>query len=645
MKKYFFFECFRLWHVPIVLIGHVLHWEVSAFDTDLKLKQKRVARFLLARGWLKRIIAHHYPFGDAHTQALAAADRIVDDMRAHPALKAIAGMYGDDEVLLVFKKTLAEKLAVLTSMQTYFRMNPMASDDSIWMFPAQYCALMPMLKKYHIDYAFPDAVRMVGHGLGNRFLSAYYEWIRLSFVFTAYILHILWQCFQSSKPAKKHFKYGISLSSPWFEKFKGGPREFTFLVDDKLIRKDESVFLVEYQNSDVFYHEYHQKGFHLFPAVGSLRVQHIFEPSILSINHEWKYSSQLFFHAWRYSFIRESVVCLLMARLTWGRVLASIQFENYVYCNKEGTNQIAANIFFRSQGITSRHYSQFIGGQYQVDNDITPYDSRNVYWSFLNSDYFMANCQSQVHSLLKQYSAIRNYKVIGNIFADMIRDMDKVATCHKLLSSHTLLEDSPMEKRVVSVFDTSYVNMNNIYSTFDEAAAFLVDFMRLAKTRPNLIFLFKPSKADSYFIDANSMWSSPIKGKRIVALRKELAELRHVVMLGDDNDPVEVIAASDVVITHCFSSPTADALSAAIPAFWYESEPLAQGYPLDEVDGLVAHGYNQLNIFLDNALGDSFLEKLYHQENFQSMVNASMHTYALDDLRKYLKDTGLRANK
>ena len=530
-------------------------------------------------------------------------------------------------------------------MQTYFRMNPMISSASIWMFPARYCALMDVLGKYHIDYAFPDTIRMIGHGLGSRFLSAFYEWIRLFFVFTTYVLHVFWQCFQSSSPVKKHFKYGISLVSPWFEKFKGGPREFTFLVDDKLIRKDESVFLVEYQNSDAFYHEYHKKGFHLFSAIGPTKIQYIFEPSVLSMSNEWKHFLQLFLCAWRRSFIRESIVCLLMARLTWGRVLASAQFDHYVYCNKEGSNQIATNIFFRSQGITSWHYSQFVGGQYQVDNNITPYDSLSVYWSFLNSDYFMANCQSQVHSLSKQYSEVCNYKVIGNIFADMIRDMDKATICHKLFSSNMLLDSRHIGKKVVSVFDTSYVDIELIYSTFDEAAAFLVDFIRLAKTRSNLIFLFKPSKADSYFIDTNSIWSSPIKGKRVVALRKEFAELHNVVVLVDDNDPVEVIAASDVVITHCFSSPTADALSAAIPAFWYESEPLAQGYPLDEVDGLVAHGYNQLNIFLDNALGDSFLEKLYHQENFQSMVNASMHTYALDDLRKYLKDTGLRANK
>jgi len=628
-----YFEKIFWWHFPVVFIARVMRWKIFVFDTDLKLKQRRVLRILLEKGWLERVVAHHYSFGTSHSQALEYADCIINSMHGHTAIKNMTRIYADDEVMLVFKKSLAEKLAVLTSMQTYFQMNCMTS--IVWFIPGHYCALMHLLRHRGIAFDFPEGVRVIGKGSGARlvsFLSGLKIWL---FIVCGYLMYFLVRLFRKPNIAKKKFKFAVSLSAPWFEKFKGGPREFTFLIDGDALHKSDVAFLVEYPNSESFYSLYRKRGYHLFPAMLMRNLRQFFEPNVLNASDELKYLPSLLLCSWRTSFIREAVVNLLITRLNWGGTLARVHFDHYVYCNKEGNNQVAANIFFRSQGVVSWSYSQFVGGPYQVVGPNTAFDDKNVYWSFLNSDYFLLNCRAMLESMQQHHQKVRHYEVVGNIFSEMIVNINKQEARKKILGDN----EAGIDTKWVAIFDTSYVDMELSYSNFYEAAAFLSDFIKLAENRTDLLFIFKPSKSDDYFIDAKTVWASLRKGADIVKLRKEIASLSNVTMLSDANDPVEVIAAADVVVTHCFSSPTADALSAGIPAFWYESASLTRGYPLDEVDGLVAHGYMELNSFLDRAFfAGKYLKSLYKQELFQKLVNVSVETTALSDLRRALSE-------
>lgn len=641
MAKKLYFEQFNWGCLPIAVVGHMLGWEMAAFDTDLKLRQKRFVGFVIERGWVQRVVAHHYAFGISHTRAIEAAELIVDRMSDHPALKTMVGLYGDDEVLLVFKKALAEELVVLTSMQAYLHRVSASSMTSVWLMPGRYCALMNLLKGYGIDDSFPSTVKVVGKGIGSRFVSLLAGLAGWVLVLGGYFVHLLAQWVRKPCVAKDHLKYGISLPSPWFEKFRGGPREFTFLIDDKILHRDDAAFLIEYPNSKSFYDTYQDQGYHLFPAIRPGKLSHLFEASMLNAGDELRYLPALLLYSWRSSFIREAVGCMLVTRLTWGRMLARVRFDHYVYCNKESKGQVAANIFFRKNKIMSWNYSQFVGGPYQVDGPNTPFDSRNVYWSFLNSDYSMLNCEAMVESMRKQHQTVRHYNIIGNIFAEMI---DRADVKH-LRSRFGLAggEGSGQQRasKVAAVFDTSYVDVESSYSCFEEAASFLDDCIKLAGERPEVTFLFKPSKDNAYFIAPDGIWSSPIKGGVVVKLRALLASLPNVVFLQDSDDPVEVIAVSDVVITNCFSSPTADAVSAGIPAFWYDAKESVRGYPLDQVQGLVAHGYHELVRQFDAALsGPGFLKQLNDQALFRNMVNDFSDYRALNRLRRVLLEQG-----
>ncbi|VUX54871.1 protein of unknown function [uncultured Woeseiaceae bacterium] len=229
--------------------------------------------------------------------------------------------------------------------------------------------------------------------------------------------------------------------------------------------------------------------------------------------------------------------------------------------------------------------------------------------------------------------------VIGNIFGEMI---SKVSTSVARKNLGVCQESSSQAfyTHVISVFDTTYVDVAEVHSTFEEAAEFLLDLIRLAQIKLNLFFIFKPSKCDEFFVGRNQIWASPLKGKKIVDLRIELSQLPNVLVLGDSSDPVEVIAAADVVITACFSSTTADALSAGKAAFWYEAGDNTRGYPADRVKGLVAHGYDELETYLEDALMPGHWERISEQRSLRKFTDPYLDGLALSRLRNSISSSG-----
>jgi len=116
------------------------------------------------------------------------------------------------------------------------------------------------------------------------------------------------------------------------------------------------------------------------------------------------------------------------------------------------------------------------------------------------------------------------------------------------------------------------------------------------------VFLFKPSKNAAFFLD--SYWSDK-KGDEVVRLRRKFEQLENTTMLLDSDDVIDVISVSDVVFTNSFSSPTADALLANIPAFWYQAKTDVSFSNYNKVPNLVVNGYSNLVTQVNKMLQDN----------------------------------------
>jgi hypothetical protein len=94
-------------------------------------------------------------------------------------------------------------------------------------------------------------------------------------------------------------------------------------------------------------------------------------------------------------------------------------------------------------------------------------------------------------SLLLHYQDTVQHRVIGNIFSEKIIEMKKDTVYIENIKKQYCIDNS---QQVIGIFDTSYVESEMLYSNYDEAQYFLKDVIRLAKSLPNCMLLFKPSK-------------------------------------------------------------------------------------------------------------------------------------------------------
>jgi len=159
----------------------------------------------------------------------------------------------------------------------------------------------------------------------------------------------------------------------------------------------------------------------------------------------------------------------------------------------------------------------------------------------------------------------------------------------------------------------------------------LEDIINLSKSNPDSLFLLKPSKPDNFFLEG--FWSGK-NGYEIVALRSKFNKLSNAFILSDSSDVVELISISDVVFTHCFSSPTADAILANIPSFWYQSRNDVSYSPYNEIPGLVIFGLDNLHSMMHDIKNKNF-NLDYSNQQLIELVGDSKKS-ALSDLRKEL---------
>lgn len=638
MIKEVYFEGLQFWYYPHVMFYRIMGWNIYVFDTDLKLKNSAFKRWLLVNKWIKRIISHHYSMGSSHSIAIELANLTVDNMNDNINIKNVCELYGDNEVLLVFKRSLAGELAILTSIHNYLNNRIMKYgniNSRFHFYPGKTYKYLLLIKNLGLNIIFLSSVKVINKARIIRFIDLIKDTVKFSLICMLYLTHLMVQLFFHKAPSlMKKYKYCISVSSAFWVKF-DGPRKFTYLVDDEKINSKDTLFLFEYAAPDSVIKKNKREGYnnYLMPPGTKNTFQNIFKRSVLKPNSETKILIKLIINPWQYTFVINGVICLLLQRLRWGVVSEKFQFNNYIYTNKENISQIANNILFRKQNTKSWQYMQFVGGQYQVDNESTPFDERNVYWSYLNSDYFLLNNQAMVSSMRKHHQQVRNYKIIGNIFSDMIALVNKKMAIDKIFQ---LSKYKSQQKIIISIFDTSYVDIDVVYSNFEEGIKFLEDMKKLANLQSKITFIFKPSKDDSYFIDGSFVWSSSVKGKKLVSLRKELCNCNNVIMLNDNYDPVEVIAISNIVITDCFSSPTADALSAGISAFWYDAMGYTYDYPLDKISGAVIHEYDDLLNKISDILFNDGITDVREQSMYSSMIDENNDRHGLNYFRALL---------
>ena len=119
MNKEVYLEELRLWYIPHILFYKIMGWDIYIFGLELNIKKRFYIHWLIRSKWINRINTHFYPMGKSHSKALKMTNKLIETMKSNSNIQCMMELYGDEEVLLVFKRSLVEKLVVLTSIHEY----------------------------------------------------------------------------------------------------------------------------------------------------------------------------------------------------------------------------------------------------------------------------------------------------------------------------------------------------------------------------------------------------------------------------------------------------------------------------------------------------------------------------------------------
>lgn len=623
--------------------------EVYVFDFSCNLKKQRLVRSLINNDIIKRIyiksVAKEY--GDAIDQT----EIIYNGLRNNKLSKVVSSLYETDETSLIFKKVLVNEIFKCIYLNKYLSEKEKSSGSSreLYFVPDNYKANEKIIKK-HGSYNLIPLKRIKILRYVMLFLPVVHFLDKLKFFVVSFfyislqiVLINLGSLLKGERKKPVYFKYAIPIDQVFQIKFKG-KRGFDFLLDHKKITKENTVFILNISINDDWVSCYEKKGYNFFVAGG------IYSPGkIIKVGHNCLSSKALIkvlfemFACWKaFTVFMYAFFISLRTFVNWRVFFEHMSFSNYIYTNQEGAEQLAINILVRKQGGATWNYACFLGGTYLCSNNVYNFkEYRHIIWSYLNSDFFIGMNEDVISYYKLHHQDVRKYYVIGSIYSEMVCNNMKYRKKEVFLSKYFSQNVSNNNAKIIAFFDTSFIDSDECETNFNDCIDFYRDILRLLNSLEDIFVIIKPAKSEVFFISPEGQWSSPKKGRVIIDLWNTLKTNTKVFWAGDSGDIPAVMALSDLVVTHCMSSPTAEALGARKKAIWYESGNKHRGVMYDRISGLIAHGYKELEERIEELLYEISDEDYneYLDKYIKGKIESHLDGLALTRFRQLLVKT------
>lgn len=643
MDKQIIFEKMRLVHLPLVLCYLWRKRHVSAFDFDHDTKRSRILRKLVNSGRVERFL----PFTPRpiHHEAIEQTEHILASLKPGLLRRAMRDLYQTDQVDLVFKKCLVtdvfRTIFIDTTLENLAHSQNGKTEIIFW---GECFEATKRLLERHGSYRFrsPALVRMP---LGSLIISwPARVWRRISYWLVRWlfiVLRIIAMCLGAIRPGKpsrrQKYRYAIPLDTEFHLRFEG-KRRFDFLVDGQKIRPEDTVFLARVPLTPGARSQCKQRKLNVMDLPSALSLRSLLRSSCSRV-HVLAAAKALLktMPVGPNAFIGAAFQCLNVF-IEQAVMDCHVEFDHYIYTNQESQKQVAMNILLGGRGVQTWNYASFIGGAYIYARNREFRNVQNILWSFLNSTHSVVSTAVAEEYYRLHRQTVRFYHDLGAIYSELIREYvtepGKDALASELLSERT----TPPGRKIVAIFDTTFIDSPHTHTTYDDALAFYCDVIRLIDELPEIIAIIKPSKPEQFYINPSSCWSSPEKGLKLMELWDRIKGHQRVHWAGISGDVSQVIAASDLTITHCLSSPTFDAVCAGRRGFWYESGRHHEGLEFDSIPGMVIHGYDHLLRRTRELLFETTDEQ--YREYLETYVRGKLESYldgrALSRFRRLL---------
>jgi len=606
-KRVVIFETIREGHRPQVAWYLARGVAVRVFDFTYHLKFLDWLRPLLLSGEVERVYFH--PGSKAEGLGMDAAEWLYPRVSRHPLIRRLQRMFTNEEADPIFKYSLAREAATYfyarLSLQKARESEP---DAEIIFIPDAFMDWHRALQPWCADRLKPlEGIRIPRWAAAwNRAAGSFARWIRTLPLYAgagACLLLIgLGRLLSSEKRTKENRAYRVlyAVASKFQTKFSGG-RRFDFLIDHQTLTKQNVAFCVDPAAEGPWVEEAHRLGYRMVRLSQYSGFKGLFRRSSRSLplrqafQAVWVGITRIGTPDW----IQQAAFSGLRTWIKEGGFLERFHFLHYVYASQYAFVPRWRNALIRRTGSQSWYYAYSNGGAFLYQENPVfaggkDFCGRIRFWAYDNADHFVSPCSQLVEYYRKHRQKVRWYHSVGNLWSEQILQIGKTQDL-SAVRAQWFPSLQPADK-VVAWFDTSFVEAPNSPSTFTEAIQWYGDILRLAEEIPELHMAIKPSKDAAYYVDRGpkQQWAEPRVGQRLIEIWEKLKVHPRIRFFDHSTDPTLVVAASDLTVTFCFSSVSAEALGVGKKGIWYEPGQRWRDAWYSRHTGLTAHGYEEL---------------------------------------------------
>lgn len=638
------FEKIRWFDLPLIYYYLKKGHRVYFFDFNLIARRKRWLRTLLDGGVINRI----FPFASYRNNnlALESVEKVYATCFKNSLLiNSLVRLYGDADIEMAYKKIIVEQLSNFYSVQLFIkeRLPVCPENESIYLIPEHYLTILSMLKRSSAEVVelngveIPRTARLFQKG--NTLLILLRDFFLFNLTCGAAVAIILYKIILSFflKINPEEYKYAVAIRNPSFQFRSTKNRTFDFLLDHSRINKSNTCFISLTSIDRGIRLRLQKEGYHYIDA----RLQRVcMSRKFLLRNRTWRRLFIIFIKFWfkngfgvllEKCFVIFPSLIMLADNLLWNIVLENLKLENYITFNDEGIRHIGRNILFRQHLCKTWLYahSASFGCICTISREKMK-EHCHWLWAYLVYDYYVAWNKRMIEYQKLHRQKIGTYANIGCIWSTLILKsnvknatdfLEGVGNKEKRLLPHA---------KVISVFDTSFIDGVGSEYPMEYGIRFYNDMKTLLDENGDFFMIVKEKKPSRLYAKKD-FFIYTVLHKEFFDLLDYFANHPRALVVGSGADPSEIIKISDVVITYAFSSSTTEALGCRKKAIFYDPTDTLREYYYNEIPGLVAHGYQELE--------DRVKCLLYRTDNKQ--YEQYLDTEVLFRVEDYLDGMGL----
>jgi len=565
--------------------------EIWVLEVNPWIREWTIFSRYLMEGRIKRFsweMEHHDLFFEIDSRIFDRIDAIYREICGRSPLPGrMERFLGSPEVHLAFKKRYAQAIYQHLLFRRVVSLIRGESPGKVEAFPAEPVRFLERFPS--VQTAFPGLSEDIPCS-GRVLLEGRYLCEKLLYLFILVLLpfYVLLKIRIPSlhPPEREHIQAAIRIYSQDFG-FHQKHRSIDFLVGGECPDRGNTLFCIETDIPEEYHAQFAKRGYRNQSIWNALR--HADLPFISSgILGPW-------IRAWAGSVVRSfsgSSICLrmtveiLITWLQWKSILNRYAIRNYITYNDFLPKSTVRNIVLRKGGCRSwlyLHSSNHLNYYVTLDQIAEGREKfRALYFAYTNFDTIVSWNDKLTRYYRAHPSAVRSYENLGCIWSESVMEIRARPEQNRTLREAR--NKFPGVSKIAGIFDTSFGGINPLEAK--DLVGFNEGILRLLGEEPRLGAIVKMKWRWETFMQFDP------------SLRSSYERLRDhprcIVFSGYEAETSEVIAASDIVISACFTSPSIEALGARVRAMFYDAAGRFRGYYPDGFPGLVAHGYPDL---------------------------------------------------